>query len=49
MNAALDAWPFVIAAYAVALVATGGLMAISLAILRRAEARAEALDRQGKN
>lgn len=48
MSAALDAWPFVIAAYAVALTATGGLLGLSLAALRRAEARADALDRQGK-
>jgi hypothetical protein len=49
MNAALNAWPFVIAAYAVAVTATAGLLGISLAALRRAEGRADALDRQGKN
>lgn len=49
MNAALNAWPFVIAAYAVALTATAALIGLSLAALRRAEARADALDRQGKS
>ena len=49
MSAALNAWPFVIAAYAVAVIATIGLLAFSLAALRRAEARADALDRQGKS
>jgi len=49
MSAALDAWPFVIAAYAVALTATFALLGLSLAALRRAEARADALDRQGKS
>jgi hypothetical protein len=49
MSAALNAWPFVIAAYSVALGATAGLLAFSLAALRRAEARADALDRQGES
>ena len=49
MSAALDAWPFVIAAYAVAVIATIGLLGFSLAALRRAEGRADALDRQSKN
>jgi len=49
MNATLDAWPFVIAAYAVTVIATFGLLGFSLAALRRAETRADALDRQGKN
>jgi len=48
MSATLDAWPFVIAAYAVAVIATLGLLGFSLAALRRAEARADALDGQGK-
>ena len=48
MSAALDAWPFVIAAYAVTVVATLGLLGLSLAALRRAETRADALDRHGK-
>jgi len=48
MSAALDAWPFVIAAYAVTVVATFGLLGFTLVALRRAEARADALDRQGK-
>ena len=49
MSATLDAWPFVIAAYAVTVTATVGLLGLSLAALRRAEGRADALDRQGKN
>jgi len=49
MSAALNAWPFVIAAYAVAVTATIGLLGFSLAALRRAENRADALDRQSKN
>ena len=48
MSATLNAWPFVIAAYAVALGATAVLLSLSLAALRRAEARADALDKQGK-
>jgi len=48
MSATLDAWPFVIAAYAVAVGATLALLGFSLAALRRAEARADAFDRQGK-
>ncbi len=49
MSAALNAWPFVIAAYAVATIATIALLGFSLATLRRAESRADALDHQGKN
>ena len=49
MSAALDAWPFVIAAYAVAVGATAALIGFSLAALRRAEKRADALDRPGKS
>lgn len=49
MSAALNAWPFVIAAYAVAVGATLALLGLSMAALRRAEARADALDRQGKS
>lgn len=48
MSAALDAWPFVIAAYAVAVGATLALIGFSLAALRRAEGRADALDQRGK-
>jgi heme exporter protein CcmD len=36
-------WPFVIAAYGVALVAVGGLTAWAYAAMRRAEARVEDL------
>lgn len=46
MNAALNAWPYVIAAYAVAVSGTIGLVLWSVAALRRAEARADARDRQ---
>jgi hypothetical protein len=49
MNATLDVWPFVIAAYAVTVGGTLGLLGWALAALRRSEARADALDRQGKN
>ena len=38
-------WPFVVAAYVVAIGGTIGLVGWSLAALRRAEARAEALRR----
>jgi hypothetical protein len=48
MSAALHAWPFVIAAYAVATLGTIALLGWSLAAMRRSEARADALDRQGK-
>jgi hypothetical protein len=43
---AFDAWPFVIAAYAVAICGTIGLVAWSVIAMRRAEARADALDRR---
>jgi hypothetical protein len=49
MNAALDAWPYVIAAYAVAVSGTAGLLGWSIIALRHAEKRADAIDRQGKN
>jgi hypothetical protein len=49
VSAALNAWPFVLAAYAVAVSATLALLGASLAMLRRAERRADALDRQGKS
>lgn len=49
MNATLEAWPFVIAAYVVAVGATLALIGFSLAALRRAERRADALDRAGKS
>jgi hypothetical protein len=45
MTAAL-AWPFVIAAYGIAISGTVGLAAWSWIALRKAEARADALDRQ---
>jgi len=46
MSMALNAWPFVIAAYAVTIVGTLALVIWSVAALRRAEARADALDRR---
>ncbi|WP_367120053.1 heme exporter protein CcmD [Sphingomonas sp.] len=39
----IGGWPFVIAAYAVAIVATLGLVGWAWTALRRAEARAERL------
>jgi hypothetical protein len=39
----MNPWPFVIAAYAVALVATAALLLASFASMRRAEADAESL------
>jgi hypothetical protein len=44
MSAALNAWPFVIVAYGVAVGGTVALVLWSLVALRRAESRAEALD-----
>jgi hypothetical protein len=46
MSATLLAWPFVIAAYTVSIGGTLVLVAWALIALRRAEARADALDRQ---
>ena len=46
MSMALNAWPFVIAAYAVTICGTLALVIWSVAALRRAEARADALDRR---
>ena len=42
----MNPWPFVTAAYAVAILATGGLLAWALASMRRAEAAADALKRK---
>lgn len=42
----MNHWPFVIAAYAIALGGTGGLTLWSLLAMRRAEARAEAVTRR---
>ncbi len=39
----MNPWPFVIAAYAVALIATAGLIAWAYASMRRAEAAADKL------
>jgi heme exporter protein CcmD len=39
----LNQWPFIVAAYAVALLATAGLVLWSYAAMRRAERDAEAL------
>jgi hypothetical protein len=46
MSALPDAWPFVIAAYAVAIGGTLALVGWALIAMRRAEARAAALDRR---
>ncbi|WP_294391343.1 hypothetical protein [uncultured Sphingomonas sp.] len=46
MSAVLHAWPFVAAAYAVAIGGTLALLGWSLAAMRRAERRAGALDRR---
>ncbi|WP_294073951.1 hypothetical protein [Sphingomonas sp.] len=42
----MNAWPFVIAAYAVAVTATAGLVLGSFAAMRSAEAAAESLRRK---
>ena len=41
----MNAWPFVAAAYAVAVLLTAALLAWAFASMRRAEARADALKR----
>ena len=46
MSGLLTAWPFVIAAYVVAIGGTLALVAWTVAALRRAEARVDALDRR---
>lgn len=42
----MNPWPFVIAAYAVAVAATAALLLWSFASMRRAEAAADALRRE---
>ena len=42
----MNPWPFVIAAYAVAVIGTGGLVAWAIITMRRAERAAEALRRK---
>ena len=42
----MNPWPFVIAAYAVAVAATAGLLLWSYASMRRAEASADSLKRR---
>ena len=42
----MNPWPFVTAAYAVAIAATGGLLIWAYLGMRRAEAAADALKRQ---
>lgn len=49
MTATFEAWPFVIAAYAITIAGTLSLLGWALIALRRSEARADALDSQGKN
>ena len=41
----MNPWPFITAAYAVAIVATALLLAWALVTMRRAEAKADALKR----
>jgi hypothetical protein len=42
----MNQWTFVIGAYAVMILATGGLLGWALAAMRRAEAAADALKRR---
>jgi hypothetical protein len=42
----MNPWPFVIAAYAIAVAGTGGLLVWSFASMRRAEAAADSLKRR---
>jgi len=42
----MNPWPFVIAAYAVAILSTAALLLLSFAAMRRAEAAADALSRK---
>ena len=42
----MNSWPFVIAAYAVAILLTAGLVLWAYASMRRAEAAADALTRK---
>ena len=42
----MDPWPFVIAAYAVTVLGTGGLFAASYVAMRKAECAAEQLGRR---
>ncbi len=42
----MNPWPFVIAAYAVAIVSTAALLLLSLRAMRRAEREAERLRRK---
>jgi hypothetical protein len=42
----MNPWPFVIGAYAVAILATGGLLVWTVAAMRRAEAAVDALSRK---
>jgi hypothetical protein len=46
MNAAMNPWAFVIVAYAIAIGATGLLLALSYASMRRAEGAADALSKK---
>jgi hypothetical protein len=44
----MNPWPFVIAAYAVTVAGTGALVLLSYLSMRRAEAEAESLRRDGR-
>jgi hypothetical protein len=42
----MNHWPFIIAAYAITILGTGGITLWSFVAMRRAEARAEAVTRR---
>lgn len=42
----MNHWPFIIAAYAIAIVGTGGVVIASFLSMRRAERQADALTRR---
>ncbi len=41
----MNHWPFIVAAYAITIIGTGGITLWSLVAMRRAEARADAVRR----
>ncbi len=48
MREALDQWNFIMAAYAIGIAGTVGMICWSLLSMRRAEARRDAVKRNGK-
>ncbi|WP_156405474.1 heme exporter protein CcmD [Sphingomonas sp. Root710] len=42
----MNHWPFIIAAYAISMIGTIGVVAVSFAAMRRAEKQADALTRR---